>query len=123
MMSPDMGGVGPTGYILHDGLLTIATGEDVLRTTVRLQNGQGRSLAETSIFEEAARHLPESRSLTLYVDLQRLVEELTDAGSTLPEEVTPILVEAAGALIVSSGYEGGYGRGTLVLTLFPEGPE
>ena len=108
------------GYVLHDGYLTVATTSWMLERIVRLQNGEGDSLAEDAEYRRALDHLEGEQYAQVYLDLQSLAGLGDIEESTLSKREVRFLRENFSSLAVISTTDGSYERLQLALTFFPD---
>ena len=109
-----------TGYVFHDGYLTIGTTRESLEVTVARQNGDGDRLSDSREYQRTADHLPDNRQFLLYIDLSRIIGELNPHELNIDEDLYEVLSKTFSATAVSSSLGEDYSRATFVLSLFPE---
>lgn len=107
------------GYVLHDGYLTVATTSWMLERIVRLQNGEGGSLAEDDEYRRALDHFEGVQYAQVYLNLQSLAALGDIEESTLSKREVRFLRESFSSLAVISTTDGSYDRLQLALTFFP----
>ncbi len=107
------------GYVLHDGYLTIGSTENVLATTVELQNGDGHNLASVAEFQRAMTHLPADRQFLGYVAIDHIVNQLEADDFGMDADDFRVIDETLGVVAFSSDIATVNSRTTVVLTLFP----
>lgn len=124
------------GYVLHDGYLTLGSTDNALEGVVGLQNGGGKALSANEEYLRAVGWLPEKRQFLGYLDLHRIIRQMSSEDIGLSRDEYRVLEESIGVVAMSS-----YGphctnhseafecelpvgadvwRYTAVLTLFPE---
>ena len=120
------------GYALHDGYLTLASTEGVLRAIVALQGGD--SLGKDAEYGRVAELLPGERQWMLFVDIHRLLRRLADTDVGEDSDGFEVAREAISRLAASAHFPhcrsgggadceilpGEVGRVRIAVTLFPE---
>ena len=109
------------GYVLHDGYLSIATTDDMLKRIIQLQNGEGDSLASDNEYRRISQYVEKERDMLLYFSLHRLTR-LVDNNDELElsNSQQRLLQESLGSIAMSTTSDDRYNRFTAALTLFPE---
>ena len=122
------------GYVVHDGYLTIASTEGMLRSTVALQQDDSDSLQSDAEYRRVLEMLPDERHWLLYVDVQGLLRQIDTEDFGADSDELQVARAVIGRLAASaylphceSGAgrdcglpEGEVGRARMALTLFPE---
>ncbi len=107
------------GYVVHDGYLTMGSTSEVIESIVGAQNGEGPTLDSEPEYRRAVQHLPESRQILFYLDLNNILEQIS-AESETGNLLYLFLADTFGAVALTSGSDENYTRIASVVTLFPE---
>ena len=108
------------GYVIHDGYLTIGNTEESLQTAVARQKGEGDGLSADAEYQRTVGYLPDSRQLLVYIDVQRILDELGRDELGMDDDLYEVLSDGLSAVAMSSGIGEDYSRYTFVLSLLPE---
>ncbi|MXY47598.1 MAG: hypothetical protein F4Y44_11625 [Chloroflexi bacterium] len=109
------------GYVLHDGYLSIATTDNMLKRIIQLQNGEGDSLASDDEYRRISQYIEKERDLLVYFNLHRLARLVENYDELeLSNSQQRLLQESLGSIAMSTTRDDRYNRFKAAMTLFPE---
>ena len=109
------------GVVASGGFLTFATTRRALRDIADVQAGREPALSSDPEYARALSHLPADRHWLLYIDLRRAADGIDRADANLTRDQMEALETVAGAIAISATESDGFGRTTMVVTLFGGG--
>ena len=108
------------GYVLHNGHLIFGTTEEALVNTVAAQNGDLDDLASLDEFQRSVGALPRDRQFLVWLDLQRIITEMSAGDLDLTDNAFEALEASLGSIAAGAKADEEIIRVGLAITLFPE---